>query len=71
MRRAKIHDKVWEVAEGAMTDENTVIIWIVFGNPTRNSGRFRECFRRFRHRWVNGRSIAARSQAPTRLICNA
>ncbi|MCC6863264.1 MAG: terminase [Rhodobacteraceae bacterium] len=48
---SKIHDKVWEVAEGALTDEDTVIIWIVYGNPTRNSGRFRECFRRFRHRW--------------------
>lgn len=49
---SKIADGVWEVAEGAMTDENTVIIWIVFGNPTRNTGRFRECFRRFRHRWI-------------------
>lgn len=49
---SKIHDKVWEVAEGALTDENTVIIWIVYGNPTQNSGRFRECFRRFRHRWT-------------------
>jgi len=49
---SKIHDKVWEVAEGALTDENTIIIWIVFGNPTRNSGRFRECFRRYRHRWI-------------------
>lgn len=49
---SKISDKVWEVAEGALTDEDTVIIWIVFGNPTRNSGRFRECFRRFRHRWI-------------------
>lgn len=48
---SKIHDKVWEVAEGALTDENTVIIWVVFGNPTRNSGRFRECFRKFKHRW--------------------
>lgn len=48
---SKIADKVWEVAEGALTDENTIIIWIVFGNPTRNSGRFRECFRRFRERW--------------------
>jgi len=57
---SKIHDKVWEVAEGAMTDENTVIIWIVFGNPTRNSGRFRECFRRFRHRWVT-RQIDSRT----------
>ena len=48
---SKIHDKVWEVAEGALTDEGTVIIFIVYGNPTRNSGRFRECFRKFRHRW--------------------
>lgn len=57
---SKIHDKVWEVAEGALTDENTVIIWIVYGNPTRNSGRFRECFRRFRHRWVT-RQIDSRT----------
>lgn len=47
-----IADKIWEVAEGALTDEGTEIIWIVFGNPTRNTGRFRECFRRYRHRWV-------------------
>jgi len=50
---SKIADKVWEVAEGALTDEDTIIIWVVFGNPTRNSGRFRECFRRYRHRWVS------------------
>lgn len=46
-----IHDKVWEVAEGALTDEDTEIIWIAFGNPTRNMGRFRECFRKYKHRW--------------------
>jgi hypothetical protein len=46
-----IADKVWEVAEGALTDEGTEIIWLAFGNPTRNVGRFRECFRRFKHRW--------------------
>jgi len=46
-----IDDKVWEVAEGALTDENTEIIWLAFGNPTQNSGRFRECFGRFKHRW--------------------
>lgn len=51
---SKIHDKVWEVTEGALTDLDTVIIWIAFGNPTRNTGRFRECFRRFRHRWNTG-----------------
>jgi hypothetical protein len=46
-----IADKVWEVAEGALTDEDTEIIWLAFGNPTQNTGRFRECFGRFKHRW--------------------
>lgn len=46
-----IPDAIWEVAEGALTDEDTEIIWLAFGNPTRNTGRFRECFRRFKHRW--------------------
>lgn len=48
-----IPDLIWEVTEGALTDENTEIIWCVFGNPTRSKGRFRECFRggRFAHRW--------------------
>jgi hypothetical protein len=54
-----IDDKVWEVAEGAMTDEDTEIIWIAFGNPTRNTGRFRECFRKNKHRWIH-RQIDAR-----------
>lgn len=46
-----IDDAVWEVAEGALTDEETEIIWVAFGNPTRNTGRFRECWRKFKHRW--------------------
>src|SRR5271170_1092427 len=46
-----ISDRIWEVAEGALTDENTEIIWLAFGNPTQNTGRFRECFGRFKHRW--------------------
>lgn len=50
-----IADKVWEVAEGALTDASTEILWIVCGNPTRNTGRFRECFRKFRHRWEKWR----------------
>ena len=46
-----IADKVWEVAEGALTDEYTEIIWLAFGNPTQPTGRFRECFGSARHRW--------------------
>lgn len=47
-----ISDKIWEVSEGALTDADTEIIWLAFGNPTRNTGRFRECFGRQRHRWT-------------------
>jgi hypothetical protein len=48
-----IPDIIWETTEGALTDKDTQIIWCVFGNPTRNKGRFRDCFAlgRFAHRW--------------------
>jgi hypothetical protein len=57
-----IPDIIWEVTEGALTDEDTQIIWMVFGNPTRNKGRFRECFDtgRFAHRW-SSKAIDSRS----------
>ena len=45
-----VPEKIWEVAEGGLTDGEP--IWIVFGNYTRNTGRFHECFTKFRHRWV-------------------
>lgn len=47
-----IPDVIWEVTEGALTDSGTEIIWGVFGNPTKNSGRFFECFHRHKHRWI-------------------
>lgn len=50
-----VDDKIWEVIEGALTDERTEIIWAVFGNPTRNTGRFRECFRRYKELWDGAR----------------
>lgn len=55
-----IDDGVWQVAEGALTDADTEIIWIVMGNPTRNVGRFRECFGSQRHRWST-RTVDART----------
>ena len=56
-----IPDVIYEVTEGALTDKDTEILWGVFGNPTRNTGRFRECFPggRFHHRW-NSRQIDSR-----------
>lgn len=59
-----IHDKIWEVTEGALTDKNTEVIWCTFGNPTRNTGKFRECFSKMRHRWIN-RQIDSRTAAMT------
>lgn len=40
---------IWEVIEGAMTTPGAMLF--VFGNPTQNVGMFRECFRKFKHRW--------------------
>lgn len=52
-----IDDLIWEVTEGALTDKDTQIIWLAFGNPTRNKGRFRDCFTggKFAHRWLSDR----------------
>jgi len=46
-----IPDPIWEVTEGALTDEDTEIVWAVFGNPTRNQGRFFRAFNDLAHRW--------------------
>lgn len=61
---SSLPDAVWETTEGALTDAGTEILWFAFGNPTRNSGRFRECFGRFRHRWV-ARQVDSRDVAIT------
>jgi hypothetical protein len=64
---AEIADVIWEVAEGALTDEFTEIIWLAFGNPTKNSGRFRECFGARAHRWktlhVDAREVEGTNKA--------
>lgn len=44
---------VWDVAEGALTDEETEIIFLVFGNPTQNDTPFAGCFGAQKHRWVH------------------
>jgi hypothetical protein len=48
---SKIHDKIYEVIEGALTDKNTQIIWCLFGNGTQATGRFRESWRKYRGLW--------------------
>lgn len=59
---SEIHDMIWETTEGALTDANTQLMWLVFGNPTRATGRFRDCFPggRFERYW-HCRQIDSRS----------
>lgn len=58
---------IWETVMGAMTDDDTQIIWIVFGNPTRNSGPFYECFNKYRNLWwsmtIDSRDVEGTNKA--------
>jgi len=55
-----IDDVIWEVVEGALTDSDTEIVWCAFGNPTRNGGRFFDCFHKHRAFW-NTQQIDSRT----------
>ena len=63
---SQVADIIWETIRGALTDANTQIIFLVFGNPTRNSGEFRMCFGRNKHRWTI-RQIDSRTVPGTNL----
>jgi hypothetical protein len=57
-----IPDIIYETSEGFMSDADTERLWLVFGNPTRSIGRFRECFAGGRHAgsWIS-RQIDSRT----------
>jgi len=55
---ARIDDAIWEETDGAMTTPGAV--WIAFGNPSRNNGRFAQCFGKMRSMW-NCRHIDSRT----------
>lgn len=55
-----IDDIIFEVTEGALTDEHTQIIWCRYGNPTRTSGKFhKNCMqpRRNHYARVDSRTV--------------
>lgn len=60
-----IADIIYEVQEGGLTDGEPM--QFNFGNPTRNTGAFRECWRKFRHRWktykVDSRDVQITNKA--------
>lgn len=47
-----IDDCIWERADGATREARTQVIWIATSNPTKNSGRFYECFHKFSSLWM-------------------
>lgn len=56
-----IVDTIHEVSEGALTDADTEMLWMMYGNPTRNTGRFKEAIEgKFRHLWSH-RQIDSRT----------
>lgn len=60
-----VPDPIWSVAEGGLTDGEPM--FFAFGNPTRNSGAFYDCFHKMRHRWItqqiDSRSVSITNKA--------
>lgn len=59
-------NELWEVEEGAMSDGEG--FQFAFGNPTVNTGRFKECFTgrfrdRYHHRHVDSREVKVTNKA--------
>jgi len=72
---SEIEDIIWETAEGFLTDIDAQRFWLAFGNPTKNTGRFRECFDGGAHsemwltKQIDSRSVPITDRAyQTRLI---
>jgi hypothetical protein len=67
-----IPPKIWEVVYGALTDADTVLIFIAFGNPTQAVGPFRDCFGKDRHRWktwnIDSRTVEGTNKAALQAI---
>lgn len=55
-----VDDVIWDTTEGALTTAHGQVMWLAFGNYTKNTGRFHECFGRFKHRWEH-RQIDSRT----------
>lgn len=52
-----IPDIIFDAAEGCLTDADTERLFLIFGNPNKPTGRFRECAPggKFAHRWKSTR----------------
>jgi hypothetical protein len=57
---SEIDDAIYEVSRGALTDLDTEILWVLFGNPTQTSGEFYNAFvgSEFSHKTIDSRTSA-------------
>jgi hypothetical protein len=58
---SQIEDPIWDATDGVMSDADTEVAWLAYGNPTRGIGKFREAFRsdsRWSTRSIDSRSVA-------------
>lgn len=55
---SNISDVIWGKIDGAMSTKGAM--WICFGNPTRNVGRFYDCFHKYKQWWIT-RQIDSRT----------
>ena len=65
---SKISDKIWEVTDGVLTTKKN--IWIVYGNGTRNTGRFYDCFHKNKKTWKTWQIDSRKCKASTLLGTN-
>jgi hypothetical protein len=58
---SELPENIYQTILGAMTDENTILLFIMMGNPTSAHGAFREAFRKNRKFWntwnIDSRSV--------------
>ena len=59
---SNVPDSIWEVAKGGLTDGEP--FFFVFGNPTRNTGAFYDCFHEKKAGWITA-NIDSRSVSIT------
>lgn len=65
---SEIEDPIWDTIEGALTDKDTELLLLCYGNPTKTTGRFKENvigrFRnRFRARQIDSREVKRTNKA--------
>ena len=60
---SKISDKIWEVTDGVLTTRKN--IWCVYGNGTRNVGRFYDCFHKHKASWRTWQIDSRKCKAST------